>query len=218
VIVAPGRGVSSCAAGSFRRSGFTLIEILAVIVILALLATALLSVYAPNVEAVQIQTQRAEFTKLAAACSQYENDEGDYPPSSFPQKLLPTGGGSNGGIECLVVHLWRDGREGYGMDSDLLVNTDGDRTSRSLTDMGSLDLLEFIDQWENPVAYIHNSDYGGEFLYRTLDSNGEDVENLVQARKNPTTETWYKRTRFQLISAGPDGLFGNDDDVTGFGR
>lgn len=198
------------------RAGFTLIEILAVIVILALLAGALLTAYAPLTGSVEIETQRKDLLMISAAIESFENDEGDYPPSTFPTARLADGGGMNRGIECLVSYLWSDGREGLGLDADTLVNTDGDRARQSVSDLGTRDLLEIVDQWNNPVAYIHNADYGGEFTYITWDEQGQEIESVVRARQNPNTKSYYKRMGFQLISAGPDGLFDTDDDVTNF--
>ena len=207
------RRLSAC--GPRPDAGFTLIEVLAVIVILAVLAGALLTAYGPLAGAVEIETQRKDLLLVAAACESYENDHGDFPPSTYPTAMHAEGGGMNRGIECLVTHLWSDGREGLGLDADSLVNTDGDRARNALSDLGTRDLLEIVDQWDNPVAYIHNADYGDEFTYLTWDGE-QEVENVVRARQNPSTKSYYKRTSFQLISAGSDGIFDTDDDVTNF--
>ena len=41
-------------------------------------------------------------------------------------------------------------------------------------------------------------------------------ETPVKARVSPKTGDPYRRQSFQLISAGPDGLFQTDDDIANF--
>ncbi|MBT5100445.1 MAG: hypothetical protein HOM77_00855, partial [Planctomycetes bacterium] len=39
-------------------------------------------------------------------------------------------------------------------------------------------------------------------------------EQFVDALRNETTGDWQQPNRFQLISAGMDGFFGTEDDIT----
>ena len=43
-------------------------------------------------------------------------------------------------------------------------------------------------------------------------------ESVPVAFKNKTTGQYFSAQGFQLISAGPDGRFGTDDDITTFER
>jgi hypothetical protein len=102
---------------------------------------------------------------------------------------------------------------------DNLDNTDGDRTRRSLTMFPTSDLFELVDQWKNPIAYFHHRDYGRKDLYMSYDNaSGVLLETLVSALKNPKTESFYNPRGFQLISAGVDGAFNTEDDITNFSR
>ncbi|MCA9002953.1 MAG: hypothetical protein KDB61_13595, partial [Planctomycetes bacterium] len=76
---------------------------------------------------------------------------------------------------------------------------------------------EFADDWGNPIAYIHRRDYTKRFRYLTLNPVGDgDLESQVQAVKSEKTGDFFHKRRFQLISAGPDALFGTDDDIHNF--
>jgi hypothetical protein len=131
--------------------------------------------------------------------------------------------GTNVGIEALVVTLWSNKFEAGGLLNDVrdkLINSDGDRSTKQLTDFATRDLLEIADPWENPIAYIEKSDYAvTNRRYLTIDTEtGQQVESIPLAFKNPATGQYYSALGFQLISAGPDGHFGTEDDITPFQR
>ena len=68
-----------------------------------------------------------------------------------------------------------------------------------------------------PDRIHHRRDYGKKFSYITFDgADGMTVDNMVQAIKSPKTGEFFHRRRFQLISAGSDGLFGTSDDIHNF--
>ncbi|HNR58873.1 MAG TPA: hypothetical protein PKJ51_10485, partial [Methanothrix sp.] len=51
------------------------------------------------------------------------------------------------------------------------------------------------------------ADYAREDRYATIDPDtGEPVESVAKALVNPTTGRAYEPNRFQLVSAGPDGM------------
>ena len=97
-----------------------------------------------------------------------------------------------------------------------LRNTDGDATKTSLTTFTSPDAFEIVDLWGNPVVYIHQRDYGKEFVYVTVGASGESFEERVKALVSEKTGDPFRRTSFQLLSAGPDGRFGGRDDIANF--
>lgn len=204
------------------RAGFTLIELLVVILIISILAAVLVTQLGGAEDAARNQQTRQQLAKLSAALISYETDgHGDYPASRFPDEAGVSNDGTNVGIEALVVALWSNGYEAGGLlddEADRLQNTDGDSSSRALTDFPSRQLFELSDAWDNPLAYIHRRDYdAGEFAYVTSDPlTGEEIESMVKAHKNPDTGRYYDARSFQLISAGSDGRFGTPDDVTSF--
>ena len=110
-----------------------------------------------------------------------------------------------------------DGTGGHRLSADELQHTDGERSAKSLTDLPVRDLFELVDAWGNPIAYFHHADYGRVDVYETFDPlTGERIESNVQAIVNPKLRRPYENRRFQLISAGPDGVFGTEDDIANF--
>lgn len=202
------------------RAAFTLLELMAVVVILGILIGLLVTALGGAEESAKVRMTRVELTQLQAAIDAYEREHGRYPPSVLP----PEAGGANAvnvGVEALVATLWSDGYEGGGdLDADALVNTDGDSSKKQFTDFPDRQLFEFADQWGNPIAYFHHRDYERPQMYTVEDQNtGELLDDQVVAFENPATKRYYRHDSFQLISAGPDGRFDTlEDNVTTFDR
>lgn len=197
-----------------RRAGFTLIELLAVMVIIAVLLAFLLPNLLSSEEAARINRTRTKLALIASACDAYERERGSYPPSRFPSEWGAPPNDINVGIESLVVAMWSKRYEAGGMlQADELVNTDGDRSASSISDLPTSELLEFVDDWSNPIAYIESADYAADHRYTGIDGDGMVGETIVRAVKNATTGRYVASSKFQLISAGPDGLFATEDDI-----
>jgi len=202
---------------SRRRAGFTLIELLAVIVILGLLATFLLPKLTESLEVTKIKLTEEQLQQISVAIADYEQEMGDYPPSSWNGDWGPEPNETNLGGEVLCLSLWSEKYGGTGLSEELLVNSDEDEVKKSLTTHANSDLFELKDAWGNPIAYFHRRDYDREDPYLTVDAEtGELVEANVKALLNPTTGNAYNPRKFQLISAGEDGLFGTGDDIGNF--
>jgi len=208
---------------SAPRAGFTLIEMLTVILILGILAAVLVSQLAGTSDAAKRKIAQQQLELLEKAIEHYQNEFGSCPSSSFTPGQELTNDGTNVGVEALVVALWSKKYEAGGLLEDVrdrLVNTDGDSSSKSLTDFGNRELLEIPDPWDNPVAYIERADYGvvnREYLLYDGET-GELQESTPAAFKNPRTDQYYRPQSFQLVSAGSDGKFGTEDDITTFER
>ncbi len=204
------------------RSGFTLLEILAVILIVGILSAVLITQLGGAEDAAGAVNTRSFLATLQEIIAEYERNEGgDFPPSTFTAEQGVPNDGTNVGIEALVVALYSDGYNAGGHElEDHLMNTDGDRSSKTLTDFGNRKLNEFVDYWDNPIAYIHRRDYGADDRpYLVYDPEmAEEVRDFPKAYKNPTTGQYFRNTKFQLISAGPDGRFNTEDDITNFDR
>lgn len=204
------------------RAGFTLIELLAVILILGILTTLLVTQLAGSEEAARAQNTSRRLAVLSAAIDAYANEYGDAPRSTFRQEQGVANEGDNVGAEALFVALFSNGFEAGGASelADDLVNTDADASARRLSDLESRELFEVPDDWGNPIAYFHRQDYGaGGQSYVTFDpTTGDRLQSEAKALKNPATGRYYRHTSYQLISAGPDGLFGTEDDITPFER
>jgi len=203
---------------SAARAGFTLIELMAVLLILSILITFLVRSVSSGQRAMEVETTRALLTEIGGIVEEYKDELGLYPPSTFPADLDPRPTATNQGAESLVIELWRKGRawQARAVAEDMLGNTDEDSTKSSLTTYTSADAFELCDRWGNPIAYLAHGDYGKEQAYLTLDAAGESQESRVKALRSAKTGDPFRKTSFQLISAGPDGLFGTGDDIHNF--
>lgn len=206
-----------------RTRGFTMVELLAVLLILTILVAVLVTNLRDAEGAAKVQVAKQLLSTVGGTITSYQTDNGAAPPSSFQPGQEVANDGTNVGIEALVVALWSKKYEAGGLLADVrdkLVNTDGDRSTKQLTDFDTRDLLEIADPWGNPIAYIERADYGvNNRRYVTVEvESGLDVESVPLAFKNPATGQYYAAQGFQLISAGPDGRFGTEDDITSFER
>ena len=196
------------------RQAFTLIELMVVIVILGILAAVLIPRLGEAADTAHAKIAKTYLAQLDAAIAEYEDQFGDYPSSTFPEKLGLAPNAHNVGAEVLVLSLWSPDWGGANLAEDKLVNLDADETKKPLASLASPKLFELGDEWGTPIAYIHRRDYGKQFTYVTEDPvTGEKRESTVTARQNPDTKSYFNPKKYQLISAGEDGLFGTDDDI-----
>lgn len=200
-----------------KRAGFSLIELLAVIVILGILAAFLVPRLAGLGDATRASITRTQISVIESAIREYENETGDFPRSSWKDEWGGVPNGINLGAEVLFVSLWAESYGGVTIKEDELVNSDGDEARKNLTTLGSRALFELRDQWDNPIAYFHRRDYDRGDLYLTYDpESGEEYEDSVKARVSSKTKSPHNPRSFQLISAGPNGVFGDEDDIANF--
>ncbi|MEM9378838.1 MAG: prepilin-type N-terminal cleavage/methylation domain-containing protein [Planctomycetota bacterium] len=203
------------------RAGFSLVEILAVILIIGVLAGVLIPNLISGKEAVNASATRTLLDQLTTEIEAYEAYDGDYPPSTFPKKLDPKPTRTNMGTESLVIALFpADGKYQASFDADdLLCNTDGDTTKTSHTIYDKAEAFELKDAWDNPIAYLHRRDYEKGCAYLSYQDEVADwIEDKVTAAVNPATGSPYRMKTFQLLSAGPDGKFGTEDDIGNFSQ
>ena len=118
-----------------RKAGFTLLELMIVMVIISVLAAAFLVV------ASRVFGQAAErkcvsrLQQLAVMIEAFRTAEGEY-----PNDQLPVGASTNAinvGSEALYLAFFDAAYMGELPSQDWLVNSDGDQTSRTLTRLGS---------------------------------------------------------------------------------
>jgi prepilin-type N-terminal cleavage/methylation domain-containing protein len=199
---------------SAARAGFTLLELMAVIVILGILIAVLVPHLGKAGEVAKEKMTSAFIAQLDAALSEYNNQFGDYPPSSFLEKWGAATNNTNMGAETLVLSLWSPDWAGVSLSEDKLVNTDNDETKKPYAKFGKPALFELKDEWGNPIAYFHHRDYGRQDVYITKDpETGEMHETTVKASMSPVTKNYFNPMTYQLISAGVDGEFGTEDDI-----
>jgi type II secretory pathway pseudopilin PulG len=170
-------------------------------------------------------------TQLAAALEAYSANprNGDFPPTVLDPKEFPGVGVrtnfENCGIESVVLCLNRRGTTSAmnfeGLEGVTLENLDQDRTKVALTNYGpdNTELYELVDLWGTPIAYFHHRDYS-QIEPKRWGVITTEMAGVISCApwKNPKTRNWFMPTGFQLISAGPDGEFNTEDDVTNFSR
>jgi len=192
------------------RRGFTLIELLAVIVILGLLIVFLMPMIRDALGTSKEQQAGNVLQGIAAAISEYENEKGDYPASSWKEEWGSPPNTTNLGAEALVIQLFGSKWQSR-LNEDQLTNTDADESKKALARFPKPTLFELKDPWGNPIAYSHRRDYDKVQSYAMAEPPGEST---FKAHMNPATGQYWNPKGFQLVSAGPDGEFGTKDDIT----
>lgn len=183
-------------SAKFRR-GFSLIEMLAVITIMVILAAIVIAGTGYVKEKQARSTARMQIDLLSAALEQYKLDTGYYPTGA-------TGGRNDSKILYRALY-WDSNDDGAGADTDreqkiYLSELDPDNNKQGWTD-GQRSEVILIDPW------------GNEYRYRSGKNNdGSANPNAM----NPDFDLW---------SAGPDGKTSDSgaetkdtkDDITNWG-
>lgn len=204
---------------SRSRRGFSLVELLAVIVILGILVAFLVTTLGGQSDAVKVNLTRTKVEQYAAEIATYERENGRFPQGTWKDDWGSPPNRINLGVEALVVQLWSVARGGTHLSEDDLVNLDADQSSSQLTAFPRRDLFELRDEWNNPLAYLERTQYGESFVYFTESPvTGEPIESQVKAVESAKTGAFHNPRSFQLLSAGPDGEFGTEDDIGNFRR
>lgn len=207
------------------RRGFTLVEILVVIVIIAILTALLIGGISAALAAGKRRATRGFLATLEGALMEYKNTYQDFPPT-LPEELGPDVRGmnaTNNGAEALVACLSTQDRGGPFLQvSDVeraFGNFDGDSSARvkARTNFwfGDEQLREPLDYYGQPILYMHRRDYAkeDERYGRYLTGAGEQVWRpaaLESTGSFPNPQTYI------LLSPGGDGRFGTDDDVSNY--
>lgn len=194
------------------RAAFTLLELLVVLIIIGILAAAFVGMSGNFFDQRGKQT-RLRMTELSNLIEQYRTIQGEYPNDKLPSGAV--GNTGNAPSEALVLAFFAPDYTGSRPDQEWLVNTDADESSKSLTIFPSKELFEIGDAWGNPIAYLESLHYGDAATV-VAGVDLEPWEQPVQAQRDARTGAWERPSGFQLISAGEDGDFGTEDDITNF--
>ena len=203
---------------SKNSRGFTLVELMVVIAIIAILISILVPALSAVFESGRRKACTAEIQQLQAAISLYDDSYRDFPPSRLTEIGLRHSNEINVGIETLVLCLstpWKNSSY-FEFRDQQLSNSDGDRAPVPLKKItGSVfnsdELFEMVDPWDNPYIYFH---------YRQLQETTADsyilqgkatrVRPLLQSGK---TGRIHGAGSYQLFSCGPDGQQHTQDDL-----
>ncbi len=200
-----------------RRSpaGFTLIEILVVIAIIGLLIGLVAVSIGRQGEAGRIADCRSRIDQISLLVESWRDRMGDYPPSTLAALGVRDANEINAGVEALVAALKSPSYAGRRPEERWLANGDEDTSQQFKAFDGSDALLELVDPWDNPFAYMVSGDYAREGRYR-VGYGAAAEESSVRAAVNPLTKAYFQIESFQLRSAGPDSVFGTDDDLANY--
>ena len=205
-------------------AGFTLIEILIVITIIAILAGLILTGISYAMTQAKISTTEGTIRAMGGALETYRQAFGDYPPSSVESFRARVPNDVNNGIETLVGALstqkkggpyWRAPRE------DMYRNVDKDQLEgqKKIFDwfFGDDQFREVMDSFSQTLFYMHHSDFANPKPIVTKYKLGTgDATINVKPYMSEQTKTYANAGRYQLASAGPDGQFGTSDDIRGW--
>jgi general secretion pathway protein G len=164
-----------------KLSGFTLVELTVVLLIIGVLASILIPVVTNRVTDAKYTQALADIAKMETALAAYELDLQDFPPSgiqSLKQFLLH---GSTGSANT-AVKQWKgpylDIKEDR-IDNNNTINNTGDD--------------KILDPWGNPYSYVHFRDYP------TLGTQRAGVTGANE-------ETWFNPRGFQIYSKGKNAI------------
>lgn len=195
--------------------GFSLIEILVVITIIGLLLGMVAVAVSRQGQMGRITDCKARISQISLLLESYADRTGDYPPSRLSLIGVRDANDLNEGVETMVAALMAADYGGQRPNERWLINNDDDSSQQVKLANGSRALLELSDPWESPIVYIVFGDYEREALYRLgADDLFEDV--VVTGVRNPLTGAYHRFDGYQLLSAGPDGLLGTNDDIANY--
>jgi prepilin-type N-terminal cleavage/methylation domain-containing protein len=201
------------------RAGFTLVEMLVVIIIIAILAA--MTLVGVNAAMIASRSSATEtmVQQIKAAVEQYNVQWGDMPPTNFAEISTAKVNDINNGIETLTACLSSQEKGGprFKLEkSDLYCNTDGDKLNANPNNwyFGTNELFEIADYFGRPLVYFHFKDYAkpSSLIVNYRFVAGEALER-AKPLMDPTTKAYVNADKFQVFSAGRDGKPGTADDI-----
>ncbi|MBX3460317.1 MAG: prepilin-type N-terminal cleavage/methylation domain-containing protein [Planctomycetes bacterium] len=173
---------------SSRRSGFTLIEILIVVGIIGLLVTVLLAVLlAVAGKGPEHQAKDFVNNRLPAAMTKWQQESmmgsNDYPNSPNMRDGADYRDGNINLFDELVTKPQKGGKPAYIEDGAYIK---GDHQGKPI----------FLDPWNNPYIYRNYT--------QKLSKSGSGVRTSIGKKYSED---------YDIVSCGPDGIYGNDDDI-----
>ena len=241
--------------GSHRRSGFTLVELLAVIMIIALLAGLVTPAVMRARNSARNKAIRAEIDMLHMAIMNYKNDYGSFPPAYdsniktgspvakhvqrlFPRCVATSQLGNAKTLspgEALVSWL-----AGYRSDPQ---NPLIDPATPNVPATDRKKLFDFDQTRLVGSTYAPAGKKGSPYIYIDAASyslvpydvanlatagaqripiippptaTAQDFGTVIPVPTSPTPQPFFNPDTFQILCAGQDEEFGNDDDLSNF--
>ncbi len=192
-----------------QRSGFTLVELLVVIVIIAVLAALIVpAVFQARLTA-KNAVIKAEIDMLTMAIENYKNEYGSYPPG------VSTGGASGLAAKHIQRIFPRSSPNPTAVAVDTaLVGWLGGYSKDPINPLSGtrVKLFDFDQNRVTSSNQYHPADKPGS-PYRYIPAS-QYVGSIAES--NLATGSYYNPDTFQILCAGPDEEWGNDDDLSNF--
>ncbi|MGI8906585.1 MAG: type II secretion system protein GspG [Candidatus Sumerlaeaceae bacterium] len=210
------------------KKGFSMIELLVVILILGLLATLAVGLFSKQVEKARYAKARTTIAALELAINRYQIDVGSYPPSGTGNLSGPTSFEGSGMLELALLHSMSGNTSAPASN-----RWQGPYISVKEEDLGNLNGIplreadpqpapgevQFLDPWKSPYRYVRCCGSSSD------NYSVNNATRLPSTHPYAATEIWYNPSTFQIVSNGHNGTtFGapniglEDDDVTNFGQ
>jgi len=193
-----------------RQTGFTMVELTVVILIISILTMVSVTVYTGYAERARFAVARSTIQELALNATRYEVDLGEFPLSSSGTAYAPAAPnpfpspfGTTYGCGYLMLCL----RQSYSADSqnpasplwrgpyiEVMQNQLGDLEGFPVTAITPVPQVNLLDPWGRPYYYVRHDDYA--------------TFNATHQVDSPFTgagEVYYNPSTIQIFSIGPDG-------------
>jgi prepilin-type N-terminal cleavage/methylation domain-containing protein len=198
-----------------NKSGFTLIEMLTVVAIIAILAGLLFPAISAARRKAQVAQAQTEIKSIESALKTYYTEYGRWPIGNgggddFSYGKFETGGQYTGCCDnYYLMGVLRGIPDPAGYNSTCGSNYQGQNNPRNIVFLeiaaGSQDSLgNYLDPWKHPYQITLDTDYDG------------NCDGLGCGSAYPTTapQGTVKNRTVVVWSVGPDGVGGTSDDIT----
>jgi len=231
---------SACHAPAWHPPlGFTLVEVLVVVGIIGMLAAIITPVVMQSLTKARNAAIKAEIDLLHTAIMNYKSEYGSFPPcydqtltatspagkhvvrifprcTTVPNELTTVFSGRNPAYVSPgnAIAFWLTGYT----DDPTLPLTNGTRKKLFGFDTARLDLVTGL-YWPSgksgsPYVYIDTTQYGT--IVSGASNNPVTVGSTTYRAELNSATSFFNPDTFQILCAGRDEVFGNDDDLSNF--
>jgi prepilin-type N-terminal cleavage/methylation domain-containing protein len=224
-----------CVVPAAARRGFTIVELLVVVGIISVLAALITPAVIRARSAAKNAAIKTEIDMLHMAVMNYKNEYGSFPPCSGDLTAAGRSGkhiarifprctnvvsqlGSTPVNPGLALVAWLDG-----YTSDPINPKTGTGGRKPLYDFDQARVNSFTyapaDKPSSPFVYIDASGYGASANSPTVYGvvvGASTVDYSAQTHVLASGTAFFNPNTFQILCAGQDGIWGNDDDLSNF--